>query len=123
MTDYEIDDLVIDAIHDGADADAHRRLFAGLTPDEVRVITGLVRAMRESERRGVVSGRCEGYEGTARVHIGHAAYEIDMALAVDEPGALEAVRLRAAAWHIAHAISQMASGDEDASRVLVERGW
>jgi hypothetical protein len=41
-----------------ADGDRYRDLFAGLTPDEVRVITGLVRAMRGSivEARNAIRG-------------------------------------------------------------------
>ena len=78
-----------------------------ITPEDARdgaVITGLVRAMRES--RGGLLGPNENFGG-----IGAAK------------DCLRVGALGSAAWHIAHAISQMASGDEDASRVLGERGW
>ena len=82
----------------------HVIVLDDLTPDEARVITGLVRAMRES--RGGLLGPNENFGG-----IGAAK------------DCLRVGALGSAAWHIAHAISQRASGDEDASRVLEERGW
>lgn len=80
----------------------HVIVLDDLTPDEARVITGLVRAMRES--RGGLLGPNENFGG-----IGAAK------------DCLRVGALGSAAWHIAHALRDL--GDEDASRVLGERGW
>ena len=70
-----------------ADGDRYRDLFADLTPDEVRVITGLVRAMRENPTPRDPTATFSPRDGEAATKLRNAA--------------------AGTAWHIAHAISQM----------------
>ena len=97
----------------------HVIVLDGLALDEVRVITGLVRAMRKHP-----IDRPERIDASIELRVAKA-YIVDAQDDVEPPvmSDLATQDAASAAWHIAHAISQMASGDEDASRVLGERGW
>lgn len=82
-------------------------LFAGLTPDEARVITGLVKAMRESivEARNAIRGE-DAYESLGLAD--GALLEARQALNWLPPDEVPATHAASdAAWHIAHAISLM----------------
>ena len=88
-----------------ADGDRYRDLFADLTPEEVRAITGLVRAMREKRLTDVpINALVAIVEADAALDDARKAFdEMNATEPADEAFALCAE----AAWHIAHAISQM----------------
>ena len=81
----------------------HVIVLDGLTPDEVRVITGLVRAMRKHP-----IDRPERIDASIELRVAKA-YIVDAQDDVEPPvmNDLATQDAASAAWHIAHAISQM----------------
>lgn len=76
---------------------AYRDLFGDLTPDEARVITGLVRAMREGGTGRIGDTWPMDLRGDALTFVAGAMQEKRATAGL----------LASGAWHIAHAISQM----------------